>query len=101
MLGDFHDWSGMEYIHPRLIVTRPEVASLLPETVVREHNVISQGVKGGVLTIVISDPNGFSVMDQLRFVLARAWRSGSPCPLDGGFRRRSSERMERLNYSEN
>jgi hypothetical protein len=65
---DFHDWVGMEYIHPRLIVTRPEIASLLPESVVREHGVISQGVAGGILTILVSDPNDFDTMDMLRFV---------------------------------
>jgi type IV pilus assembly protein PilB len=69
-----HHWSGMDYIHPRLIVTRPEVAALLPEAVVRENNVLSQGVEGGVLTILISDPNDFDTMDKLRFILSsRCW----------------------------
>jgi hypothetical protein len=70
MAEDFHDWSGMDYIHPRLIVTRPEVAALLPESVVRERGVISQGVERRVLTILVSDPCDFDTMDMLRFICA-------------------------------
>lgn len=59
----------MDYIHPRLIDTSPKLASLLPESLAREHNVLSQGAEGRVLTILISDPNDFFSMDCLRFTL--------------------------------
>jgi len=59
----------VDYIHPRLIDTSQELASLLPESLAREHNVLAQGVGGRVLTILIGDPNDFFAMDRLRFTL--------------------------------
>jgi type IV pilus assembly protein PilB len=66
---DFSGWSGMDYVHPRLVPADPELAALLPEALAREHNVLPLGKVGRALTILIGDPNDFSTMDLLRFVL--------------------------------
>ncbi len=64
------DGDGIEYIHPRLIDTSPGVAALLPESLARECNILSQGMKGRVLTVLIDDPDDFASMDRLRFTLS-------------------------------
>ena len=66
---DFSEWGSMDYLHPRLVITNRDLAVLLPESVAREHNVLPQGKEGRVLKILIGDPNDFSTMDLLRFVL--------------------------------
>jgi hypothetical protein len=68
MFEEFGQWNRMDYIHPRLIVTKPESAVLLPEPVAREHNALPQGMQGRVLQILISDPNDFFAMDCIRFI---------------------------------
>jgi type IV pilus assembly protein PilB len=69
MFDDFDEWGRMDYVHPRLIVIRPELADLVPEAVARENNVLPQMTEGRVVTILISDPLDFELMDRLRFIL--------------------------------
>jgi len=67
---DFTAWREMDSIDPRLIVTDPDLAALLPESVARAHNVLPQGRQGNVLRLLIGDPIAFETMDLLRFVFA-------------------------------
>lgn len=71
MNQDYAAGGGMDYIHPRLVVTNPKLAALLPEGVAREHNVLPQGKQGRVLQLLIGDPHDFKTMDLLRFTLAQ------------------------------
>ena len=58
----------MDYIDPRLIVTKPDLAVLLPEPVAHEHNALPQGMEGRSLQIQINDPNDDFVMEYIRFI---------------------------------
>jgi hypothetical protein len=60
----------MDYIHPRLIDARPELAALLPEPVAREHNALPQGRGGHILTVLISDPYDHFAMEYIRFIMS-------------------------------
>lgn len=62
---------GLEYVPPRLIDTRPELADLLPESVARACNVLPQPSRGTALKVLFSDPLDFETIDKLRFHCGR------------------------------
>jgi type IV pilus assembly protein PilB len=66
---------GLEYVPPRLIDTRRELADLMPESVARECNVLAQPSSGTVLNVLMSDPLDFETIDRVRFCCGRRGRS--------------------------
>lgn len=62
---------GLEYVPPRLIQTRHELADLLPESVARACHVVPQPSSESALNILISDPLDFEAIDQVRFATGR------------------------------
>jgi type IV pilus assembly protein PilB len=65
---------GLEYVAPRLINTRPELADVFPEQFARAHNVVPQPSGGAVLNILMSDPLDFETIDRARFLSGRQIR---------------------------
>jgi type IV pilus assembly protein PilB len=62
---------GVEYVPPRLIDTRRDLAELMPESVARASNVLPQPPSGTVLKVLISDPLDFETIDTVRFYCSR------------------------------
>jgi len=58
---------GLEYVPPRLIDTRRNLADLMPELVARACNVLPQPSRGTVLKVLFSDPLDFETIDKVRF----------------------------------
>jgi type IV pilus assembly protein PilB len=81
---------GLEYVPPRLIQTRDELASLLPESVARACHVLPQPLSEASLKILISDPLDFEAIDQVRFAADR------PVDLALASRRAIQESIDRI-----
>ena len=62
---------GLEYVPPRLIDIRRELADLMPEAVARACHVLPQPSRGTVLKVLLSDPLDFEAIDQVRFCCGR------------------------------
>jgi type IV pilus assembly protein PilB len=62
---------GLEYVPPRLIDTRQDLAGLLPESVAKACHVLPQPSSESALKILISDPLDLEAIDQVRFVAGR------------------------------
>ena len=60
---------GMEYINPATASISPEAAKVLPEEIVKKHNVIPMEMSNGRLKLIISDPSDLEMMDAIRFRL--------------------------------
>lgn len=58
---------GLEYVAPRLIDTRGDLAGLMPEAVARECNVLPQPGRGTTLRVLMSDLLDFDTIDRVRF----------------------------------
>ena len=59
----------------------PELIDLVPKEVALEHNIVPVAAKDGVITIAISDPSDFFVVqDNLRFLLNREVRCALATP---------------------
>jgi type IV pilus assembly protein PilB len=65
---------GLEYVAPRLIDTRRELADVIPEQLARAHNVLPQPSRGAVLNVLLSDPLDFETIDRARFLSGREIR---------------------------
>jgi type IV pilus assembly protein PilB len=60
---------GLEYVNLDKITIPPEVIKLIPEDLIRRHNVLPLGRNNGRLKLIISDPLNLDMMDTLRFRL--------------------------------
>jgi type IV pilus assembly protein PilB len=60
---------GLEYVNLSKITIPPEVIKLVPEDLIKRHNVLPLGVNNGRMRLIISDPLNLDVMDTLRFRL--------------------------------
>ena len=60
---------GLQYVNLDKITISPEVMKLVPEDLIKRHNVLPLGMNNGRLKLVISDPLNLDVMDTLRFRL--------------------------------
>jgi len=60
---------GLEYVNLDKITIPPEVMKLVPEDLIKRHNVLPLGMNNGRLKLIISDPLNLDVMDTLRFRL--------------------------------
>lgn len=62
---------GYEYFDLRDVAIPPSVVELVPESVARENAVIPLAEEGGVLKVLVSDPQDFDTIDKLQFILNR------------------------------
>ncbi len=62
---------GYEFVDLEKIEISPSVIELVPESVARENVVIPLSGEDDSLTVAISDPMAFDVLDKLRFILNR------------------------------
>ncbi len=62
---------GLEYVRPRLIETRRNLAELMPESIARACVVLPQPSRGTVLKVLFSDPLDFEAIDAVRFYCGR------------------------------
>jgi len=67
-LADMHKY---EYYDLNNVPIPPAVVELVPESVARENAVIPFSEEGGVLKVLVSDPEDFETFDKLQFILNR------------------------------
>jgi len=60
---------GMEYINLDKISIPPDTMKLVPEDIIRRHNVLPLGRDNGRMKLIISDPLDLDAMDTVRFRL--------------------------------
>ena len=60
---------GLKYINLDNITIPPETAGLIPEDLIKKHNVLPLGMDNGRLRLIISDPLDLDAMDAVRFRL--------------------------------
>jgi type IV pilus assembly protein PilB len=60
---------GLEYINLNNTVIPADAAKIIPEELIRKHNVLPLGMNNGKLKLVISDPSDLDTMDAIRFRL--------------------------------
>ncbi|MGB7581847.1 MAG: ATPase, T2SS/T4P/T4SS family [Sedimentisphaerales bacterium] len=58
---------GMKYINLDTTTLTPEVIKLVPEDLIKKHNVLPLGMDNGKLKLAISDPVNLDAMDAVRF----------------------------------
>jgi type IV pilus assembly protein PilB len=59
----------LEYVNLDQITIPPEAIKLVPEDLIRRHNVLPLGMNNGRLELIISDPLDLDTMDVIRFRL--------------------------------
>ena len=57
----------LEYVNLDKIAISPEAAKLVPEELIKKHNVLPLEVNDGKLKLIISDPLDLDMMDAIRF----------------------------------
>ncbi|MHC4736914.1 MAG: GspE/PulE family protein [Planctomycetota bacterium] len=60
---------GLEYVSLDKTTISPEALKIIPEDVIKRHNVLPLGMNNGKLRLVISDPLDLDAMDNVRFRL--------------------------------
>jgi type IV pilus assembly protein PilB len=60
---------GLEYINLNNTVIPADAAKIIPEELIRKHNVLPLGMNNGKLKLIISDPSDLDTMDAIRFRL--------------------------------
>jgi len=60
---------GLEYVNLDRIDIPPDAMKLIPEDLIKKHNILPLGMDNGRMKLVISDPSNLDMMDTLRFRL--------------------------------
>jgi len=60
---------GLEYVDLDKITIPPEAMELIPEDLIKRHNVLPLGMNNGRLKLIINDPLNLDTMDMIRFRL--------------------------------
>jgi type IV pilus assembly protein PilB len=60
---------GLEYVNLDHVTISPDAKKLVPENLIRKHNILPLGMNNGRLKLIISDPQDLDTMDTLRFRL--------------------------------
>jgi type IV pilus assembly protein PilB len=60
---------GLEYVNLERISIPPDAMKLIPEDLIKKHNVLPLGMDNGRMKLIISDPSNLDMMDTLRFRL--------------------------------
>ena len=59
--------NGMEYVDLSKDVIVPQALKLVPEKIIKERHVLPMSMEGGVLKVVVHDPNDLDTLDLIRF----------------------------------
>ncbi|MHC4148106.1 MAG: GspE/PulE family protein [Planctomycetota bacterium] len=60
---------GLEYVNLDRVDIPPDAMKLIPEDLIKKHNILPLGMDNGKMRLIISDPSNLDVMDTLRFRL--------------------------------
>jgi type IV pilus assembly protein PilB len=60
---------GVEYINVDKAPIPPDATKLIPEDLIKKHNILPLGTSNGKLKIIIGDPSDLETMDAIRFRL--------------------------------
>ncbi|HLA83338.1 MAG TPA: ATPase, T2SS/T4P/T4SS family [Thermoguttaceae bacterium] len=60
---------GLDYVNLSEVAIPPSVVELVPESVARENAILPLSEQDGELTVIVSDPQDFEVIEKLRFIL--------------------------------
>jgi len=60
---------GIEYINVDKASIPPDATKLIPEELIKKHNILPLGTSNGRLKVIISDPSDLETMDAIRFRL--------------------------------
>ncbi|MBN1591193.1 MAG: Flp pilus assembly complex ATPase component TadA [Pirellulales bacterium] len=60
---------SLDYVNLSEVVIPPSVVELVPESVARENAILPLAESDGELTVIVSDPDDFEVIEKLRFIL--------------------------------
>ncbi len=63
------EFNNVDYVALREIELPTDVIQLVPESLARENGVMPMGMDGGVLKVLMHNPDDFETVDKLRFVL--------------------------------
>lgn len=61
---------GMEYVNLDKVSVPSNAAKLIPEEIIRKHNILPLGMDNGRVKVLISDPLDMETMDAIRFRLS-------------------------------
>ena len=61
--------SGLQYVNLDKTAIPPETMKLIPEDLIKRHNILPLGMNNGRLKLIISDPLDLDAMDAVRFRL--------------------------------
>ena len=59
----------LQYVNLDKITISPDAMKLIPEEIVKRHNILPLGMNNGRLKVLISDPTNLETMDAIRFRL--------------------------------
>ena len=60
---------GMDYVNLNEVSIPANVIALVPESVARENTVLPLAQEDGQITVIVSDPEKFDLVEKLRFIL--------------------------------
>ena len=60
---------GIEYINVDKAQIPPEATKIIPEDLIKKHNILPLGSSNGKLKVIISDPSDLETLDAIRFRL--------------------------------
>ena len=96
---------GLKYINLDNITIPPETAGLIPEDLIKRHNVLPLGMDNGRLRLIISDPLDLDAMDAVRFRLNTELDCSLASPskissfIEDSFQQVNKEEDDRLKHS--
>ena len=60
---------GIEYVNVDKAPIPPDATKIIPEDLIKKHNILPLGTSNGKLKVIISDPSDLETMDAIRFRL--------------------------------
>ena len=60
---------GLDYVNPDTSSVSPDAAKLIPEELIKKHNIIPLEMNNGRLKVITSDPSNLEMIDAIRFRL--------------------------------
>ena len=71
VLGMIASQFGMEYVHVNADAIDPAIIDVIPAETARKYGVVPVYADDGTVTVALSDPMGYDVVDGLRYVLKK------------------------------
>jgi len=96
---------GMKYLDFTQTIIEPNAVKLVPEDIIKKHNILPLGMNNGKLKLIISDPSDLETLDRLRFRLNAELECYVANPsrirsyIEDVFAEQTKERDDRLKHS--